>query len=283
MNSNQLKFPEVVVVEASAGSGKTYALAKRYLQLLINPGISQEYIPLRSILAITFTNKAAVEMKERILEFLKRIAFDAFENKEQEADILGVLGVDKKVAQKKAHLIMDELIRHYSFFQTQTIDSFINALLLGCALRIDRSASFSIKRDYRNYLAYSLDAVIEEAAANKEVFGFLEEFLEHYLFVENRRGWFPKDDILGLMESLFRLSNKHGGEFQEYAGKGQDVIKKKIALFEKIKELSEDFPQGFNKSAQSSIMRFLEKSNKPMLPLLKPSPTKLNNGLISNP
>ncbi|UCG35200.1 MAG: UvrD-helicase domain-containing protein [Candidatus Omnitrophota bacterium] len=261
MNPNQLKFPEVVVVEASAGSGKTYALAKRYLQLLINPNIPLEFIPLRSILAITFTNKAAVEMKERILELLKRIAFDAFESKDEERDILGMLGVDKKFAQTKANLIMDELIRHYSFFQAQTIDSFINALLLGCALRIDRSASFSIKRDYRHYLVYSLDAVIEEAAADKEVFGFLEEFLEHYLFVENRSGWFPKDDILELMESLFRLSNKYGGTFRDYPGKGQDVIKKKIDLFEKIKELAKNFPQGMNKSAQNSIAKFTEISN----------------------
>jgi len=261
MNPNQHKVPEVVVVEASAGSGKTYALAKRYLQLLINLDIPLEFIPLRNILAITFTNKAAVEMKERILELLKRIAFDAFESKEEEKDILGALGVDKKFAQTKANLIMDELICHYSFFQAQTIDSFINALLLGCALHIDRSASFSIKRDYRYYLAYALDAVIEEAAADKEVFGFLEEFLQHYLFVENRSGWFPKDDILGLMESLFRLSNKYGGTFREYPGKSQDVIKKKIALFEKIKELTDCFPPGMNKAAQSSVIKFVEKSN----------------------
>ena len=116
-NQEKPQFPEVVVVEASAGSGKTYALAKRFLQLLINPRIPQDYVPLRAILAITFTNKATVEMKERILEFLKRIAFDCFENQEQAKDILDSLGVDKKFAQNKARLIMDELIKHYSFFQ----------------------------------------------------------------------------------------------------------------------------------------------------------------------
>jgi len=67
-------FPEVRVVEASAGSGKTYALAKRYIQLLLNPSLKPGQISMRSILAITFTNKAAFEMKARILEFLKNIA-----------------------------------------------------------------------------------------------------------------------------------------------------------------------------------------------------------------
>ena len=81
---------------------------------------------------------------------------------------------------------MQELIKHYNFFAVQTIDSFINSLLLGSALNIERSASFRIKRDYEKYLSYSMDLVIEEAHENSEVFDFVQEFLEHYLFVENR-------------------------------------------------------------------------------------------------
>ena len=69
------QFPEVRVVEASAGSGKTYALAKRYVQLLLSSSLKNESMPIRTILAITFTNKAAYEMKTRIIEFLKLIAF----------------------------------------------------------------------------------------------------------------------------------------------------------------------------------------------------------------
>ena len=260
MNINDLSQEpsEVIVVEASAGSGKTYALAKRYLKLLINPVFRFEQIPLRSILAITFTNKATVEMKERILELLKRIAFDEFKNKEQEEDIYQSLELDKNFAKKRAKEIMDELIQNYSFFQVQTIDSFINALLLGCALRIDRSASFTIKRDYIPYLAYSLDLVIEQAPSNKTVLDFLKDFLQHYLFVENRSGWFPRQDIVLLLQSLFRLSNKYSGLFFEYEGEGKNVIRKKIALFEEIKELAKGFPDGMNKNAQNSIIKFIE-------------------------
>ena len=256
-----LEFPQVVVVEASAGSGKTYCLTKRYLHLLINPQLGLNQIPLRNILAITFTNKATVEMKERILEFLKKLALDAFSDKEEEEDILSSLGVEKKNAESKAKLIMDELIRHYNFFQVQTIDSFINALLLGCSLNIDRSASFKIKRDYLPSLCFCLDSLTEEAREKKEILKLLEEFLQHYLFVENRSGWFPKEDILQLLQSLFRLSNKYGKTFIPFPGESKDIIKKKKYIWGQIKELSECFPSGMNVSANKHISSFLDKND----------------------
>ncbi len=255
-----LTFPHVAVVEASAGSGKTYYLAKRYLQLLMDPRLQLEDIPLRNILAITFTNKATVEMKERILELLKKIALDIFSGPEEKKDILGPLGVEKEFARKKARLILDELMKHYNFFQIQTIDSFINALLLGCALNIDRSASFKIKRDYNRYLSYCLDLVIEQAVENKSVFDFLEEFLEHYLFVENRTSWFPKDDILALMQSLFRLGNKYGHIFKVQDAGTRDIIRSKKYIYGQIRELPLEFPEGLNNSAQKSILSFLNKN-----------------------
>ena len=257
-----LEFPQVVVVEASAGSGKTYCLTKRYLHLLINPQLGLNQIPLRNILAITFTNKATVEMKERILEFLKKLALDAFSNREEEEDILSSLGVEKKNAESKAKLIIDELIRHYNFFQVQTIDSFINGLLLGCSLNIDRSASFKIKRDYFSSLCFCFDSLTEEARENKGILRLLEDFLQHYLFVENRSGWFPKEDILQLLQSLFRLSNKYGKTFSSFpGGESKDIIKKKKYIFGQIKELSECFPAGMNASAKKHTFHFLDKNN----------------------
>ncbi|MFH1519293.1 MAG: UvrD-helicase domain-containing protein [Candidatus Omnitrophota bacterium] len=253
--------PQVVVVEASAGSGKTYCLTKRYLQLLINPRLKLNQIPLRNILAITFTKKATLEMKERILEFLKRIALDAFSNKQEEEDILQSLGLEKDFAQNKAKLIMDEIIKHYNFFQVQTIDSFINALLSGCSLNIDRSASFKIKRDYSQQLCFCLDLVIEQARDKAEVLRVLEEFLQHYLFVGKRGGWFPKEDILKLLQFLFKLSNKYGKVFSPFEGESKDIIKKKKYIFTQIKQLSEHCPSGINAGAKKNVCSFLDKSD----------------------
>ena len=255
--SNLTAFPQVVVVEASAGSGKTYELAKRFLYLLMrSPKNSSS---LRTILAITFTNKATLAMKERILEFLKIIALDSFSSPKERQELLAVCGLDAKEAQRRAHFFMGEIVGHYNFFGVQTIDSFINHLLLGCALNIDRSASFKIKRDYREDLSYCLDLVIDQATAGSEVAKFLKDFLEHYLFVETRGGWFPKDDILGLMQSLFRLSNQYGTSFSGFPGKGSEVISLKRKIYKLIKELYQDLPPGFNATAAKSLSSFLEK------------------------
>lgn len=259
-DSGSSKFPQVVVVEASAGSGKTLALAKRYLELLINPKFSSDPIALSSILAITFTNKATIEMKERILELLKKIALNSFSSPEEKKDILDLLELDEEKAAVAAHAIVEKIIRHYNFFGVQTIDSFINALLLGCALNIDRSSSFEIKRDYQAHLNFCLDLVIEAAPKDTETLKLLEEFLDHYLFVENRKGWFPKEDILGLMHSLFTLSNKHGKLFQVYQGKGKDVIKLKRHIYSQISKLATSLPEGLKANAAKSIESFLNKS-----------------------
>ncbi|MCK9572880.1 MAG: UvrD-helicase domain-containing protein [Candidatus Omnitrophica bacterium] len=259
--NNKIQSPEVVVVEASAGSGKTFALAKRYLQLIVSPAQPPQEIFLRNILAITFTNKATIEMKERILELLKKISLGKFINAEEEKDILGFLQLPSKDLSKKCQLIMDELIKHYNFFQIQTIDSFINAILSGCALNIDRSANFQIKSDYSKHLAYCFDLTLDAALTDKEIYDLLEDFLQHYLFVENRNGWFPKEDILRLIESLFQLSNRHSGSFVPYSGGTSDLIKKRIYIYELIKELSLNFPEGLNANAIRSINNFLKRNN----------------------
>jgi len=255
MNSKN-QVPEVVVVGASAGSGKTHALAKRYLRVLLESKDNPEVV-LKSILAITFSNKASLEMKERIIDFLKRIALDDFSSLDYKKDIL--TGFDPQIAKLKAKEILDCLVKHYNFFQVKTIDSFINSFLMGSVLLINRSSGFRIKTDYQRNLLYSLDELIYQAEKNKRVFDLFEEFLDHYISVENRSSWFPRQDILQLVQFLFDLHNLYQEDFVFYKGEISLLIKLKKIVFEKIKTLSKILPQGFNSSSAKSIRTFVDK------------------------
>ena len=75
MSNKSIQFPEVRVVEASAGSGKTYALAQRYIQLLFHQEEQDNIQSMRSILALTFTNKASIEMKKENNFIFKKDSF----------------------------------------------------------------------------------------------------------------------------------------------------------------------------------------------------------------
>lgn len=252
-----LVLPEVRVVEASAGSGKTYCLARRYVQLLLNPHLSSDQILLRNILAITFTNKAAYAMKGRILEFLKKIALGTMRPSEVN-EILTPIDLSLDDARPEAVRIMDELIHRYHFFQVQTIDSFINTLLSGCAFKIGLSAAFKIKRNYSEYLAHSFDRLIDQASGNWQLADVLERFLYQYLFLENKSGWFPKKDMLALLSALYNQSNTYGRDFVPLRLKGDALIVRKRKILELLRELHSTLPQGTHKRFRDSLTNFLK-------------------------
>ena len=261
LSSQTFLSPEVRVVEASAGSGKTSALAKRYVQLLLNPKLPLEHIPIRNILAVTFTNKATLEMKSRILEILKRLAVRKL-SQQQIEDILGPIGVDPKTASAKAYNIMEAIIRQYNFFQVNTIDEFINALLSGCAFKIGLTANFKIKTNYAEYLERSLDELIDQSAKDRGLTKLFANFIHHYLYLENRTGWFPKEDMLDIIQHLFSHYNRYGLPFKEGPGTAEDLIKKKRIILEQMQKLKEVLSEATDKRFLTSFEKFLTNNTK---------------------
>jgi ATP-dependent helicase/nuclease subunit A len=236
--------PEVCVVEASAGSGKTYALASRYLHLLFDPALKPDEIPLKNILAITFTNKACLEMKARILLFLKQLALDQFDDDKDKLNLLAQMIVEEKCARSKSYLVMDEIIKRYNYFQVQTIDSFINAILSGCAFKLDLSSDFRIKNDYREYLAYSFDKVVEQAHEDPRLKEQFHMFLQNYLYLENRKSWFPRNDIIEIMGMLLSSRNSYGLQFKKGGTDLSDIRAQRSSIKEMMLKLKADFPEG---------------------------------------
>lgn len=246
--------PHVSVVEASAGSGKTFELARRYIRLLLSPGSHP-----RSILAITFTNKASVEMKERILDLLKRLALGTFDDPGQKTELLRFLGMTESQAKEASFRALATIIRNYNFFQVQTIDSFINAILSGCAFRLDLAADFRIKSDCSRYISYGLDALIDRAGRDEEVKGLFLDFLHQYMFLENRAGWFPGRDLLGMVTLLFFDSSAYGGPFLRHPVKRGELFGKRKAIVEMMRALRRLEPAGANQTCFKSFRSRLDK------------------------
>jgi len=224
------QFPQVYMVEASAGSGKTYCLADRYVRLLTGSALKPEEIPLKTILAITFTNKAAIEMKERIIEFLKTMAlFDP--------------ALEKR---KKAAITIDYLIRNYNFFQVQTIDSFINSILYGCAFKLELSANFKTEELYNDYISYSFDRLIDKAGCDPKTLELFHKFLKQYIYIENKTSWFPKQSIISRLNALFSASNKYSSGFIRSNIDSDDIIARKKDILRDFVKLEKNLPVGTN-------------------------------------
>ena len=111
------------IYNASAGSGKTFTLAKTYIKILVNSKNNEQF---KSILAITFTNKAVGEMKERIIEMLK-----VFSQKESLSEphpmfsaICEELSIAPEFLIKRSEHILKHIMHNYGAFDISTIDGF---------------------------------------------------------------------------------------------------------------------------------------------------------------
>jgi ATP-dependent helicase/nuclease subunit A len=236
MRSSFLQSPQVLVVDASAGSGKTYALARRYVQLCLYLAAKAK-LPIQSILAITFTNKATWAMKSRILDFLKRIALKQLKKFEVE-DMISPLALDEDQASILAFGLMNDVIRQYHYFQVQTIDSFMNILLSGCSFKIGLSARFKIQHNSREYLQLGLDELLDQANSDDQVYKLFADFVRQYLFLENRSGWFPREDLLKTVSELFRQYNMYQKPLITFSSKEEPYgVKRRIyTLMQELKD-----------------------------------------------
>ncbi len=251
------RFPHVMIVEASAGSGKTYTLAKRYLQLLINPTLDPRDIPIRQVLAVTFTNKAALEMKERILDFLKKIALDCFRDEDERRDILSSLGVPQPDARAKARLALEEILRSYNYFQIKTIDSLINGILSGCAFKLDLSAYFRTDPSHEQYLSYCVDLLIDAATKDAPTAQLFKAFLRQYLFIERKSGWFPRQDIINVVSALFSKNNMHAGDFSASEFDIRQEAEAKRQVLQLMRRLEAHLPEMTHVRFAAGLRKFL--------------------------
>lgn len=207
--TNKQISDQFIVVEASAGSGKTHNLAKRYITLLLDFDASENTnIPLKNILALTFANKASVEMKERIIEYLKKISL-----REDVGDLLSDIKLPKDKIAENANIAMNVIIGHYDNFNVKTIDSFINLIIKACALKIGLSPDYQIEENYKDYIGFSIDSFLDNSLVSKELENLLNDFFEQYL-VDAHLSWDIKENISQEFIKLYEDVKKSAKQLQ---------------------------------------------------------------------
>lgn len=186
----------VTICRASAGTGKTYTLAAYYVGLLLS---GEDY---RSILAITFTNKATAEMSERILGFLHGIAQGG------ETDFLSYArsfmlrdaNADEALLRHRAGECFEKMLLDYDNVQIQTIDSFLQTLLSGLASILHMSAGLTTELDVDHVISTAVDQLLSTDLTDADRV-ILEKYMQ--LKLDQESNWDVRKSLCLLAKELY--------------------------------------------------------------------------------
>lgn len=175
------------VINASAGSGKTYSLVKEYIHLLLmNDGENAE-MKYAEILAMTFTNKAALEMKTRIIKALDELAYPDLHQSNYIDAIVESTGLKKEYISEKASHFLSGILHHYEDFHVLTIDKFNLRLIRSFSRDLDLPPDFDVVLDEKLVIEQVVDELMEEIGKNVELTSLLLKYANEN--IENEKSW----------------------------------------------------------------------------------------------
>ena len=218
-----MQRPSFSIYDASAGSGKTYALVKEYLKIILVAHKNDAY---RNILAITFTNKAVHEMKSRIVGSLTEFSKDEPSDKAQ--DLMQHLAVETDLSiiqiKTKSQQIIKHIIHNYAAFDISTIDKFTHKVIRAFAHDLNLPMTFEVTLDTENLLIEAVDAIIAQAGEDETLTKLLIDFTMEK--TDDDKSWDISREILETGRLV--LNENHRNEITHF----QD---KSIAEFVEIK------------------------------------------------
>ncbi|WP_288375044.1 UvrD-helicase domain-containing protein [Chryseobacterium culicis] len=172
------------VINASAGSGKTYALVQRLLMICLRYPNQQQSI--RNILALTFTNKAANEMKERILSWLGNFSSkDYAEN----ADLKNIRKAFEEQGLKitidelhhRSKKLLDYVLHNYSTLNIGTIDRFNSRLVRSFSYELGLAKNFNLEIEAEPFLIEAVDKMLDQIGENETISNSFMDYVDYSL------------------------------------------------------------------------------------------------------
>ncbi|MCF6347696.1 MAG: UvrD-helicase domain-containing protein [Flavobacteriaceae bacterium] len=227
------------VYNASAGSGKTFTLVKEYLKILLQTSDTKRF---QQILAVTFTNKAAAEMKERVIDNLRAFAkadillhkTEMFQQLEEE------LSITDTILHQRAEKVLQNILHNYSAFNITTIDSFTHRLIRSFAFDLGLSLNFDVEMDAKSLLNEAVEALIAKIGEDKELTKVLIDFSLQK--ANEDKSWDITRELNEIAQILLNENdNAHIQKIQERPI--QDFIDLKTKLNKKQKSIEQQFSE----------------------------------------
>lgn len=187
------------IYKASAGSGKTYTLAKEYINLLFK---SEDNFA--NTLAVTFTNKATAEMKNRIIKELFALANN--QDSPYVDDIRNNFNLSDVQVSERAKNILNEILHNFSRFSITTIDSFIQRVLQAFTREIGMQYGYEIDFEVYQVLQDSVDSIFDDISDNKFLLEWLLKFTDHK--ISESKSWNLVSDLFTLGKEIFKEDYK---------------------------------------------------------------------------
>ncbi|BAP29733.1 uncharacterized protein CHSO_0696 [Chryseobacterium sp. StRB126] len=172
------------VINASAGSGKTYALVQRLLMICLRYPNQQQSI--RNILALTFTNKAANEMKERILSWLGNFSAG---NYAENADLKNIQKAFEEQGLKitidelhhRSKRLLDYILHNYSTLNIGTIDRFNSRLVRSFSYELGLAKNFNLEIEAEPFLIEAVDKMLDQIGENDTISNSFMDYVDYSL------------------------------------------------------------------------------------------------------
>ncbi len=282
------KSKTLTVYNASAGSGKTYTLALKYIALALKGEAFDNEETGRTeyrfskndythILAVTFTNKATAEMKGRILKYLLALANPDFRTPDDDLGfmqkVMDETGLTEPVVRQRSADMLEAIMQDYDHFKVETIDSFFQTLLTSMAHEMNLPRGFKVDLDDKALVADAVNNFLMKLkgkhggrGAMKRVIALLNDYME-----EKGKWDISKELTRFAQDNLFSdlMMNKEEELAAYMNGDASQLYELRTRLRDKMKEIDNSLKRRCED---------LKKLNNKILPFIN---KKLSNTLIN--
>ena len=241
----------LTIYKASAGSGKTFTLAVEYIMGLLQEGAEREF---EKTLAVTFTNKATAEMKNRILETLYGLKMGLEDAKSYMEAIMdrfkeAKIPITEEQVRLQAGKALTAILHDYSRFRVETIDSFFQSILRNMARELGLAANLQVELSHDEVIGSAVDSLIETMDQQPEVAKWVLDYVREQL--DSGDKWDIVKPLKSFAENIFEEEYQQRSAEELAKISNADIVKDFKAKMQAIKKKAEkEIQEGTNRLLQ---------------------------------